>query len=362
MIYHMGEYLKKMQGYYYKKLYQSKMFDVALKHKAIIIELKCPTRTIISSWHNGGYNEDLKYIVNQTVEDVDYTLMDEMPIDEYQKYLFSKINLDADKTAGLITSACMDNAVIEHEVYKDLNVTAIVTAGADKNGIKASDPASFYEHNHKYEACIGTINIIVLINANLDQGTLVNAIITATEAKTSVLEDLKVESQYSNAIATGTGTDGICITSNKNSSNHIENAGKHSKLGELIAQTVRRATFKALELQTFMSVQFQYDVISRLTRFNIDFDELYKRSNFNSKVEYASKLYHFISLGENISWASMIINLVDEVNNNTLKLEDVSCIIKRLTQNYIGVDVDYKFNKSSDIIDYMVLVINEKIR
>ena len=66
------------------------------------------------------------------------------------------------------------------------------------------------------------------------EGTLLEAFMTATEAKTVALNNLKIPSQYSNGYATGTGTDGLAIFSNLESETFLTNAGKHSKLGELI--------------------------------------------------------------------------------------------------------------------------------
>ena len=61
---------------------------------------------------------------------------------------------------------------------------------------------------------------------------------TLTEAKTVALNNLRIPSQYSNNYATGTGTDGVTIFSNIDSDNKLSNAGKHSKLGELIGNNV----------------------------------------------------------------------------------------------------------------------------
>lgn len=61
---------------------------------------------------------------------------------------------------------------------------------------------------------------------------IVRAIITATEAKTAALQDLKVPSTYSpEVLATGTGTDFT---------------GGHSKMGELIGRAVYRAVREGL--------------------------------------------------------------------------------------------------------------------
>lgn len=348
-------------NYYFRNIYSDDNIDVNIHHKSIVFDLKCHNNVMISSWHNGGYHEDMKHVLNQTVECEDYKVIDTMDFNDYQKMTMEDLGLDSDKSAGLITSACMDNYALECVTYKDLKVVAAVTAGADKNGIKAGDSASFYEYDHSYEN-VGTINIIVFIDANLEAGTLINAIITATEAKTSTLMDLKLESQYSENIATGTGTDGICVISNKSSTNHLENAGKHSKLGEIIAKAVRRATFKALYLQTAMSCDYQANILSRLSRFNVDFDVLYDAYRYDVDiVDYASALYEFCDDGENIAWVSMIINLADEVENKLLTMDDVGDIIKLLTENYMHLNNEQKLQQKSDIIDYVVEIINEKI-
>lgn len=345
--------------YYFKEIKNTPFYDIQIKNKSLIIKLKKENNLIISSWHNGGYQQNMDYILNQTVENKDYDDAKTNTINEFQKQAFKKLNLPVDKTAGLITSACMDNVSIKTEKYEDLEVTAIITAGADKNGIKAGDPASFYEYNHNYKP-LGTINIIIIINANLDPGTLVNAIITTTEAKTSVLEDLKLESQYSTHIATGTGTDGICVISNKSSNNHLENAGKHSKLGELIALTTRKATYEALYMQTAMSNEYQKDVISRLTRFNIDYETLINKATI-PEDEYIPKFYEFINNPQNIAWISMMINLIDEYQNNLLKISEITPLIIQTTQNYLEITYEDNLKTVDDILNYIINSINKKI-
>lgn len=348
-------------NYYFRNIYSDNNIDVNIHHKSIVFDLKCQNNVMISSWHNGGYHENMKHILNQTVECEDYKIIDTMDFCDYQKLVMEDLGLDSSRSAGLITSACMDNYAIETVIYRDVKVVAVVTAGADKNGIKAGDSASFYEYDHSYEN-VGTINIILFIDANLEAGTLINAIITATEAKSSTLMDLKLESQYSENIATGTGTDGICVISNKSSDNHLENAGKHSKLGEVIAKAVRTATFKALYLQTAMSPDYQANVLSRLSRFNVDFDVLYDAYKYDVDIaDYASVLYDFCDDCENIAWVSMIINLADEVENGLLSIGDVGGIIKLLTEKYMHINNECKIQQKSDIISYVVEIINEKL-
>ncbi len=333
-------------------------FSISVVDNAIVIEFFKDNNVLSSSWLNGGYQENIKYVINQSLEPDDYIVMESMDFDSFQENYMNKIGCDPSKSSGLLTSACMDNYYVSCYSYEDLSVTSVVTGGADKNGCKAGDPARFYEHNNKYSQTAGTINIFVIIDANLEAGALVTASITATEAKTSVLEDLKLESQYSTNIATGTGTDGICIISNKSSDNHIENAGKHSKLGELIAKSVQDAIRVAIKLQTAMCREYQKTVLSRLTRFNVDFETLFSNTSNISRVDYASLLYPYSNDTNNISWISMVINLVDEYQAGLLTMDEVVKPIRKTIKTFTGYDSNRNLDSVDEIIEYIITAIN----
>ncbi len=336
-------------------------FSISVIDNAVVIEFFKDNNVLSSSWLNGGYQENIKYVINQSLQPEDYNKMETMDFDTFQEKCMNKIGCDPSKSTGLLTSACMDNYYVSRKTYKQLSVTSIVTAGADKNGCKAGDTSSFYEYNNKYSQVAGTINIIVIIDANLDPGTLICANITATEAKTSVLEDLKLESQYSTNIATGTGTDGICIISNKSSSNHIENAGKHSKLGELIAKSTQEATRFALEYQTAMCCEYQKTVLSRLTRFNIDFESLFSKTDNISRNDYVSLLYPYINDTDNISWISMVIDLVDEYQNGLLSINEIEYPLKKTIKTFTGFYNNKNLDSIDSIMDYILDAINYDI-
>jgi adenosylcobinamide hydrolase len=91
---------------------------------------------------------------------------------------------------------------------------------------------------------VGIINVILLTNTVLTEGAMARAIITVTEAKTAVLQDLNVRSTYSpQHQATGTWTDNVLVVSGK--------VGKpltsdNTKLGELIGWTTKAAIAEAL--------------------------------------------------------------------------------------------------------------------
>ena len=347
-----------MPNFYSEKIYSDDFFNAYKLSNSIVVELKQDNNLIISSWHNGGYNENMTHVVNQTLEGNDYLNFREGFFDNFHKEKIASLGLNPKTSTGITTSACMDNYAISTCCYENLRVTSIVTAGADKNAVKAGDHASFYEYNNHYMNHFGTINIITIINANLNPGALVTANITMTEAKTSVLTDLKLESKFSSGIATGTGTDGLCVISNRSSSNHLENAGKHSKLGELIALSVRRAVYDALYLETGMCTDYQKSVLNRLSRFNITFNDFFKSSGINDLLEYATLFNDFNNNSSNIALVSSIINLIDEVQNGLLTINEVETVFNNMLYSHFSFKKSVKIENVVDMIGLLVEAIN----
>jgi hypothetical protein len=123
-----------------------------------------------------------------------------------------------------------------------MEIQALVTAGVCANALRASqDQGSFYEP--------GTINILLLPNMALTPRAMARAIISATEAKTAALLDLDIRSSVSPGRhgATGTGTDNVIVV--QGDGRRIDNAGGHTKMGELIATAVYRGVQEAIERQ-----------------------------------------------------------------------------------------------------------------
>lgn len=155
------------------------------------------------------------------------------------------------------TAADMDNMAVVTKKYAAFVVTVLVTAGAKGNAIRTGvDEGSYIEADPTddrpsipKEPKPGTINIMVLTNARLTDGGMARAIITATEAKTAALEDLRVPSTYTkNVQATGTGTDSMIVVSGT-SGLRVTYPGGHSRIGELMGKAVYEAVVEALEKQ-----------------------------------------------------------------------------------------------------------------
>lgn len=239
----------------------------------------------------GGMHDDLMYIYNhQSCEPAGDHMSARMhkvveSPDEYKKDVSDGYLLPYEKCATLGTAANMNNAAFCHEKFSDLEVVAICTGGVERNAGRAGDPASYYEpqkssanatNNQVEQVEIpkqGTINAMIFINRELTPGAMVTAVITATEAKSAVMQELEVPSRYSEGMATGTGTDQIAVAA-KLGGDPISYAGKHSKLGELIGRTVHDAVKKTLALQNGLTPAGQCSSFAHLERLGINKREL----------------------------------------------------------------------------------------
>ena len=162
--------------------------------------------------------------------------------------------------AFLFTGALMDGISVQRTQYKDMIVYALVTAGARGNAIRSGvDEGLFYEP--------GTINTVILTNMQLSPRAMTRAIISVTEAKSAALQDFDVRSCYTpRCQATGTGTDEIIVVQGRGK--HVNNAGGHSKLGELIAKGVHAAVTEAISKQN--ALVSKRSVFQRLEERKID--------------------------------------------------------------------------------------------
>ena len=243
--------------------------------RLLVLLLPPGRNTLVSSWMNGGYREDIRAIFNSQSHDGIHDLMKVENYTMYLRYLAERAGLDPEHTSGLGTAVHMDNAVVVTHRYNATEVTAIVTAGVEGNGGRAGDPAS-YNEVRGFEPVGGTIVTMLMVNGDLPKHTMARAIMTATEAKTCALQQLMAPSRYSTGIATGSGTDQIAVISNRDSSNRLTDAGKHSKLGELIGRTVTEATLQALDRHGGLNPLSQRDIMVRLKRYRISEKDIWK--------------------------------------------------------------------------------------
>ena len=265
----------------------------------IVAELKTAHRVISTSAVNGGIASDLTHLINhQSCEAAGHTSRFEeiMALGQinYHHAVCDEMGISGSSAATMGTAANMQYAAVKEAVFEEFSVHAIVTAGVTGNAGRAGDPAVYVERNGEYAKVPvdGTINTIVLINAALSDAALSRAVVTMTEAKSAILQELAIRSRVSEGIATGTGTDQFCIAClvPPEDSKPITWTGKHSKMGELIGCAVKDATREALRWQNGMEMSFTRNLFHALEAFG--FTETYFKSRL--KDELSEDDYTFI--------------------------------------------------------------------
>lgn len=258
-------------------LFHTPMGDVAyFANESLIIEFAGKRGVVSASNLNGGYRTDLRYAFNQSIGKRPEIQQRRCPgmkgknLMEHYAITAEEIGLPASITTGMGTAALIENMALSEREYHGVKVMAVATAGIDVNGGRAGDPAAYDEFERKsLVPPPGTINIFLFINARLDGGALTRAVMTATEAKTTALQELMAPSRYSEGLATGSGTDTLIAICNEESETVLYNAGKHVLLGEMIGRTVKEAVTEALDKQTGMNPSRQSSFLWQGLRYNI---------------------------------------------------------------------------------------------
>lgn len=187
--------------------------------------------------------------------------------DAYMRSMMARLGLDPERTVMFGTAANMENAARADAVSRSgVRVSVAVTGGIRGNGGRAGDPASFDEAV-RYIEMHGTIVILLAIEAHLTDGAMVQAVSVATQAKSSVIQELMARSLYSQGIATGSGTDQVAVITDTGSGTLVSDCSIGSDIGGAVARCVREALYRTFDLQSGMDPEAQCDPFVMLSRF-----------------------------------------------------------------------------------------------
>ncbi|WP_445474490.1 adenosylcobinamide amidohydrolase [Methanococcoides methylutens] len=335
----------------------------------MIVKLPEGRRTLTTSWLNGGYNEDLGAVFNHMIPHRSHGASDLEggSVTEYLRIVADRLGLEPDKASGMLTTASMDNAVIVSDSFRGLEVTAIVTGGVEINGGRAGDPSSYYQEDERFEPVGGTVNIILLIGADLPAYSMARALMTATEAKSAALQQLMAPSRYSSGIATGTGTDMIAVVADTTSPLKLTDAGKHSKLGELIGKCVIEAVTKAVGVQSDITPISQRDMLVRMDRFGIDEARYWKvASTLEGENKKTRFIEHLRKISRNpalVAATVSVVHIIDEISwelipENAGRKAAFSIMreLPKVLDMDIDIPADELLNEYNSILDNWIVV------
>jgi len=166
-----------------------------------------------------------------------------------------KFEIGPDRAVLLSTAADPRCLAVVTRKYGWLTVTALVTAGAGSNAMRAgTDYGDWIDGKRVPRRPPGTINVLLIVSVDLTPAAMARLIITVTEAKSAALQDLGIRSSFTpGALATGTGTDEVIVVAGRGHRQRL--AGGHTKLGELAARATHQAVLRALirQMKAYLS-------------------------------------------------------------------------------------------------------------
>jgi adenosylcobinamide hydrolase len=206
------------------------------------IEVSIPEKlyALSSAVHPGGFSHASR-IVNWKVP---LTYQCDDPVRDIMRQC-EEWGHDPALTIGLLTAAKLTHASItelEGDKFKLLCCTTVGTRNAARAGLPRSTFSAY---------TAGTINTILLIDGQMTESAMVNAIITATEAKTAALQHLGIVEKETGRSATGTTTDAIVIAVSQADSWDAVHAyaGAATTIGCTIGEAVYKTVLEATRTQ-----------------------------------------------------------------------------------------------------------------
>lgn len=185
----------------------------------LVLRFPAPMRAIASSPHGGGLGPR-RWVVNAQVPP-SYGRRDP---DHHLKKLAVSLGLPG-RGVGFLTAA----DVRRRTTGFDGGVEVTATVGLDHCVLAAAPPQPVTAP----AGLAGTVNLIALVPERLSDAALVNAMATATEAKTQAIRDAGLA-------ATGTPTDALCIVCPDEGRPHSF-GGTRSLWGSRLARAVHTA-------------------------------------------------------------------------------------------------------------------------
>lgn len=259
---------------------------VRRRGRFVVAELHGPHLVFSTSAKNGGQTDQVRYLVNhQSCEGSGHEARAHAVTaggqDAYHDQVCREIDVTPGEAAVMGTAANMNYTAIASERDADVIVTAVVTGGVQTNATCAGDPASWRETRDgvvKVPPVMGTINTMLLVDTPVTAAALTRTIVTMTEGKSAALQRLAVPSCASSDLATGTGTDQICVAAPIGDGPPLTSASPHMKFGEMVGLAVRRATMEALRWQNGLEPSYTRGLFHALGRYGVTeasiFDDL----------------------------------------------------------------------------------------
>jgi iron complex transport system ATP-binding protein len=199
--------------------------EVAVDREAVVVTAREPLTVLSSAFVGGGFTA-ARAIVNLHVRK-------NVPETETDGLLprFVERREIRGPWIGLLTSAWTENAVVAEASGSGLTALAVVTVGLSNRIVAGRTPLGVWAPS--------TINAIVVVDGAPEAAALVNAVMTVTEVKTSLLASVDLRCD-DGRVASGTSTDAVVVAATGRGP-HCRFGGPISDLGWVVARAAHEA-------------------------------------------------------------------------------------------------------------------------
>lgn len=206
--------------------------DFSVSSEMVLYQSSIPLKTVSSAVVNPGSGW-FRNFMNRHV-DAAYNI--DNSLEEMKTYI-EQNGLKTTDTVAMMTAVQTQHAIIKEYEGPFGTIVIAVTAGIG-NGVDVSKAVERTMH-------VGTINTWIMVNGILSEEAFIQAMITATEAKTKALQQEQVLDPLTGTIATGTSTDS-CLVAAIQQGEHLQYAGPVTEIGKLIGLGVFECTVEAI--------------------------------------------------------------------------------------------------------------------
>ncbi|ANE48808.1 hypothetical protein SY83_08810 [Paenibacillus swuensis] len=199
------------------------------------------TMDVVSSAPFGGGRRTADHLINWKVP-LSYDCSDPEAMMRRQLVFWG---YPSERCVGLQTAAHLTHASFAEEEGDGYKLLVCSTAGTS-NGARAGVARTTFP---AYRA--GTINTFILLEGRLSDAAMINAVITATEAKTAALQELNILDRENGLQATGTTTDAIAVAVTQTGPSELTHqyAGVATTWGNAVGRLVYATVHEAVRTQ-----------------------------------------------------------------------------------------------------------------
>lgn len=208
--------------------------DIIISEEMVHYQSPMPLKTVSSAVVNAGSG----WFRNFMNRHVDALYNIDNSVEEMSEFI-EKMGLKTTDTVGMMTAVQTQHAIIKEYKGPFGTIVIAVTAGVG-NGVDVSKAVA-------RTIRVGTINTWIMVNGTLSDEAFIQAMITATEAKTKALQQERVLDPLTGTIATGTSTDS-CLVAATQQGEYLPYAGPITEVGKLIGTGVFECTVEAIKL------------------------------------------------------------------------------------------------------------------